>query len=43
MVAIWADACFGKFHPDVVVKMGLVAAWLRPLWSIDLRASRLRL
>ena len=26
MVAIWADACFGKFHPDVVVKMGLVAA-----------------
>jgi len=25
MVAIWAVACFGKFHPDVVVEMGLVA------------------
>ena len=41
MVAIWAVACFGKFHPDVVVKVGLVAAWTCPLWSIDLRASRL--
>ena len=26
MVAIWAVACFGKFHPDVVVKVGLIAA-----------------
>lgn len=23
-VAIWAVACFSKFHPDVVIKMGLV-------------------